>query len=85
MNTVLKWTGMLWANFSHDSMEVKIKTAAQYYADKHGVQPTICYVNPDELQEARLEAVDGVHVRENKFIRRGHYWIGEKNDDATRR
>ncbi len=50
--------GMLW--FDNDpkaDLAVKIKRAAQYYRNKYGKTPTLCFVHPSMLPGAQGNGV----------------------------
>jgi hypothetical protein len=77
--------GMLWFdNDPRTTLPVKVRRAADYYRQKYGQSPDLCFVNPSMLGE-RQELVDAqavkVAVRSNRSIQPGHLWIGteEKN------
>lgn len=81
--------GMLW--FDNDpkaELTAKVKRAAQYYRNKYGKIPTLCYVHPsmlpkdaaNEMQHDSEEhtglVTSGIEVRSNQSILPNHFWIG---------
>jgi hypothetical protein len=82
--------GMLWFdNDQKKELTVKVERAAQYYRNKYGKKPTLCYVHPSMLPEAgdANHADDnpdeeaglvtaGVEVRTNQSVLPNHFWIG---------
>lgn len=79
--------GMLWFdNDPRTALEGKVARAADYYRNKYGRTPTLCFVHPSMLptpaapvetgpETARLVA-DGVEVRSNRSVMPNHFWIG---------
>ena len=71
--------GMLW--FDNDpkaDLKTKIIRAANYYKDKYGKAPNLCFVHPkmlpkDENQDPRYQ---GVEVRSSNTMLPNHFWIG---------
>ncbi len=68
--------GMLWFDDTPQRpLDQKIGLAIQYYRDKYGTSPNICYVHPSALgkdvpAESRLQIVAA------EFILPHHLWIG---------
>lgn len=74
-------TGMLW--FDNDpktTLELKIQRAADYYRQKYGCAPDLCFVNPGWLAKTYPEPeachVGKVLIRPFRSIMPGHFWIG---------
>jgi hypothetical protein len=71
--------GMLW--FDNDpkmDLQGKIKRAAEYYRNKYGQTPNLCFVHPCMLtpeygSETRMA---GLMIRLNNAVRPNHFWIG---------
>lgn len=84
-------TGMLW--FDNDKkrdLGAKVSRAAQYYRQKYGQTPNLCYVHPamfrsngngNGKEKTRKMVVAGVEVRPAPFVLRNHLWIG-RDDEA---
>jgi hypothetical protein len=74
--------GMLW--FDNDpkaDLGVKIQRAAQYYREKYGVNPNLCFVHPSMLpgktENSNGEIKNsGVEVRSNGSVLPNHLWLG---------
>ena len=68
-------TGMLWFDDSARSLKVRVKEAADYYNEKYGQAPTLCFVNPEMLSD-KVKASNGVELKESRTVLPGHFWIG---------
>jgi hypothetical protein len=72
--------GLLW--FDNDprrEIEEKVKRAADYYRDKYGHKPNVCFVHPSMLSGNGKRTVlraDGVEVRPGRAILPNHFWVG---------
>jgi len=79
--------GMLWYDDSPTGLKERVERAADYYIEKHGRQPNLCFVHPDMLKTEEGKA-KGVVIRKGKGIMPGHFWIGvdesqvKKNGDG---
>jgi len=69
-------TGMLWCDTDPVAdLATKIRRAADYYNDKFGQKPNICYVHPSEIPN-RIRRPGGIQIRPNSHLRPGHLWMG---------
>jgi len=71
-------TGMLW--FDNDpqrNLIEKIQQAADYYQQKYGSQPTLCFVHP-KLKDIAFEISINLEVKFNQAISPDHIWIGTR-------
>jgi hypothetical protein len=68
-------TGMLWFDNSPRSIKEKVQAAADYYLEKYGQAPTLCFVNPSTLA-GKTDPSNGVEVREATTVMPDHFWIG---------
>lgn len=67
--------GMLWLDDDkHTTIEEKIQKAADYYHNKYGQSPNLCFVNPAMLAEAKN--IGRIQVRTAPNILRNHFWVG---------
>lgn len=79
--------GMLW--FDNDpktEMALKIERAVEYYRQKYGRAPTLCFVHPSMIAktaapetEAEADAplkAAGVEVRSSRSVLPNHFWLG---------
>lgn len=79
--------GMLWYDDSPVGLKDRVERAADYYKEKYGRQPNLCFVHPDMLKTEEGKA-KGVVIRKGKGIMPGHFWIGvdesqvKKNGDG---
>lgn len=67
--------GMLWYDDSSIGLKDRVQRAADYYNEKYGRQPNLCFVHPDMLKTEEGKA-KGVVIRKGKGIMPGHFWIG---------
>lgn len=75
--------GMLWFdNDPRTALSAKVGRAADYYRQKYGKIPDLCFVHPS-MMGGRPDLVDGragkVTVRPNRSILPGHLWIGTED------
>ena len=74
--------GMLWFdNNPKDDLITKVARASQYYQQKYGKTPNLCYVHPSAMttnsrpESAKVVAA-GVEVRASREVLPHHFWIG---------
>jgi hypothetical protein len=72
-------TGLLWHDSSSKNLARKLARAAKRYRARFGERPNVCYVNPTQLPEGKMQ-VDGISVRPSPRILQHHFWLGQ---DAT--
>lgn len=93
----MKAVGMLW--FDNDNkvdLTTKIIKATDYYVNKYGNKPNVCYVHPSmvpptedkpETEENNVVTLNtsGVEVRTTRSVLPNHLWLGINgiNGDAT--
>ena len=73
--------GMLWFdNNPKTNLASKIKQAAEYYRQKYGAVPNLCFVHPSMLSEKETDE-GRISVRAYRPVLPGYLWIGlaEKN------
>lgn len=73
--------GMMWFdNNPKTALAAKIQQAADYYRQKYGATPNLCYVHPSMLKENESGA-GKINVRGYRPVLPGYLWIGlaEKN------
>lgn len=69
-------SGMLWYDdTSGRSLAKKIERATQYYEQKYGQVPNICYVPTEELSQ-NLSLDNGLTVRPAEDLLPKHLWLG---------
>jgi hypothetical protein len=74
--------GMLW--YDDDAkrpLDAKVASAAEYYKNKYGAVPTVCYVHPNMLPAERdasteLRVSTGVQLRPMRTVMINHFWLG---------
>ncbi len=67
--------GMMWLDTDQKrSIEDKVRRAAEYYEDKYGHLPDLCFVNKQALSSEKK--IDAVKVQPAKTILPGHFWLG---------
>lgn len=73
--------GMLWLDDDKKRpFAEKVERAAEYYSEKYGVQPDICWVNSGMFEEV---VVEGVAIHSAPNILPHHYWIGVEKEDTN--
>jgi hypothetical protein len=68
--------GMLW--FDNDpktDLNVKIEKAVNYYSDKYGQRPNLCFIHPS-MMNGSPKRLNNVDIKTNKAVRPNHFWIG---------
>jgi hypothetical protein len=72
-------TGMLWLDDDKRiPLEEKIGRAAEYYQEKYGSSPDVCYVNNSTLKKEWQ--VGSILVLPVKNVLPNHLWIGMKSN-----
>lgn len=67
--------GMLWLDTDKKrSFDEKVRRAAEYYEDKYGHLPDMCFVNTKAIDSEKK--IDNVKVQPGKTILPGHFWLG---------
>lgn len=69
--------GMLWLDDDKKRpFDEKVRRAVDYYRDKYGRSPELCFVNqamlPNEKKVGKVKVKTANHVRLN------HFWLGVK-------
>ena len=72
----IKW-GLLWYDDTKDTLEVKVRRAAERYVEKYGVEPDACFVHPSELGTVDEANLPSCKVVANPTVLEHHFWIGE--------
>lgn len=84
---------MLWFdNDTHTDLPSKIDNAAEYYLNKYGIQPNVCFIHPSMTPEDLMAKVPkpskknskpkiiftsgSIEVRTSKSMLPNHLWIG---------
>jgi hypothetical protein len=68
--------GMLWYdNDPKKGLTDKVKQAADYYNEKYGKTPNLCFVHPSMYGEERSHA-GAVEIRANGSVLPNYFWIG---------
>ncbi|MGH2538528.1 MAG: hypothetical protein ACRDHL_14150 [Candidatus Promineifilaceae bacterium] len=69
--------GMLWLDDDkRATLEQKVERAAEYYREKYGQVPELCFVNKAALEEGRL--VGAIEVRPAGYMLPHHFLLGLK-------
>ena len=69
-------SGMLW--FDNDNkvdLATRIHRAADYYQNKYGKTPNLCFVHPSMLGEEPYKS-NGIEVRTTRTVLPNHFWLG---------
>ena len=68
--------GMLWFdNDNKTELTVKIKRAVDYYQQKYGQIPNLCFVHPSMLP-ANSKPEAGLELRTTRSVLPNHFWLG---------
>ena len=69
---------MLWFDDNRGrSLALKMEQAKEYYKDKYGKYPDVCYLHPDDLGDADIEALP-LKIATAKDILPSHYLLGNQ-------
>ena len=75
--------GMLWFdNDTKTELPAKIDRAANYYREKYGKKPNVCFVHPSMLKLEPTEITNKtisrgeIEIRTSKSVLPNHFWIG---------
>jgi hypothetical protein len=67
--------GMLWFdNDNKTDLAGKIRRAAEYYQNKYGLTPNLCFVHPSMLPTPPQDV--GMEIRPTKSVLPNHFWLG---------
>jgi hypothetical protein len=73
--------GMLWFdNNQKRDLDAKLEQAIAYYMTKYGKRPTVCYLHPSMLLNARSGSKK-VELRESNMILPHHFWLGMGDEE----
>lgn len=68
--------GMLWFdNDTKTDLTGKIKRAVDYYQQKYGQTPNLCFVHPSMVPATPVVEV-GVELRTTRSVLPNHFWLG---------
>jgi hypothetical protein len=69
--------GMLWFDEDRESdVAQKIRRASDYYRQKYGRWPNLCFVHPESIGENGLSPDVAIKVGSSQTLLQNHYWIG---------
>lgn len=69
--------GMLWSDDDERrSLVEKVARAAEYFRNKYGEQPTVCYVHPSLLPAGVETTAAGMRLLPSKSVLVNHFWLG---------
>jgi hypothetical protein len=78
--------GMLWMDGSKEAgIEDRIQGAANYYKNKYAEHPNVCFVHPSTAAGNIPKNVGRLSVKMNKAVIPGHFWIGIKETETSRK
>jgi len=69
-------TGMLW--FDNDpktDISTKLSRAANYYHQKYGKKPNLCFVHPSAMKDINGSAPE-MEIKPNNRVKPHHLWLG---------
>lgn len=74
--------GLLWFdNNPNVELTDKIRQAAARYRVRLKQKPTVCYLNPNQL-DGESGRVNGIQLKAAAYIRPHYLWIGVENEAA---
>lgn len=77
--------GMLWSDDDgRRSLAEKVARAAEYFRNKYGEQPTVCYVHPSLLPAGGETTAAGMRLLPSKSVLLNHFWLGVNGATETR-
>jgi hypothetical protein len=69
--------GMLWYDSgSGNDVSARIMRASEYYRDKYGREPNLCYLNPVTSENELPTEVGGLKIETSSMVLPDHFWIG---------
>lgn len=75
--------GMLWFDGDRGlEVNARIEKATDYYHEKYGQKPTVCYVNPVMIEQAGGVEFKDIEVKSNSSVLKDHFWLGTWNLEA---
>jgi len=76
--------GMLWLDSDRsESLPGRIRRASNYYREKYGRSPDLCFVHPSAREEGMPSSVDGLEVRAEITVLPDHFWIGVREREEA--
>lgn len=83
--------GMLWFdNDTKTELHTKVTRAADYYNDKYGKHPNLCFAHPSIVDspptsKPKKESINfgDIEVRLTKSVLPNHLWIGISNREGN--
>lgn len=74
--------GMLWYDAdSKTALEAKVLRAVEYYCDKYGQQPNVCYTHPSMLSpDGAPKLIGGVRVKASRTVIKDHFYLGVSDE-----
>jgi hypothetical protein len=77
--------GMLWFdNDPKSDISSKVSKAADYYRNKYGEEPDLCFVHPSMLSDAKVNAGQ-IAVHSNSTVLPHHFWIGVRQQKVSKK
>lgn len=70
---------MLW--FDNDktrTLQEKIEQAVEYFTEKHGASPNVCYLHIDARAESEELKIDNLVLKTAKTVLKHHLWLGKE-------
>lgn len=67
--------GMMWLDNSKADLAARVTKAAEYYRQKHGQAPNVCYVHAGQFTQIPV-TVNAVAIVETIQVMPNHFWVG---------
>lgn len=75
--------GMLWYdNDKNSDLKTKVTRAADYYRQKYGQTPNLCFVHPSMLVNTVWQG-NGIELRTDQTVRPNHFWLGVQQNEPN--
>jgi hypothetical protein len=77
--------GMLWRDEDERrTLDEKVLRAADYYRNKYGENPTVCFVHPSMVPSGK-EKVAGIRLLTARTVLLNHFWLGVNDAPGAQR
>ncbi len=76
--------GMLW--FDNDvakELAERIERAADFYLNKYGREPNVCFLHPETGNGDFPREIGGLTIRTSESVLANHFWLGVEEREAA--
>jgi hypothetical protein len=76
--------GMLWFDAETGApLEARLARAVEYYRQKYGEQPNLCFMHAGAGAGAAQGSLKGLALRTHRSVLPNHFWIGVRQPAAA--